>query len=271
VIHVIILSILWFIVLTEPDPPLTDSGGGPGMAISLGEPDLGGPSEAPVAEMEDPTPTPPQQQTETPVVVDETETEPDAVVTQPKERPKAEPKKEPVKKPDVPKPVQPKVKPREADTRALMGKRTTTADNGSGYGTGDEPGNQGDQNGSPDGRNNGTGGTGDGGRGGGIGNGDGPGIGSGTKDGIGWVLKDRTLQRPPSIEDKSKETGKQVISIVVNRNGKVIKAMPNQRGSTNPKLAEIARLAAMDMKFSPKPDAPDEQYGTVTIEFKFKP
>lgn len=274
VIHLAIFVLLWFITIGMSDPPMGGTGGGLGISISLGEADMGGLSEIPVQDPVAPQePSPKQPVEETPVVTDETDSEPDAVVTQPKERPKKEePKKTPEKKPEVKKTVEPpKEKPRVVDPRSQM-KRTTTASGG--YGSGDEPGNQGAENGSPDGAPDGTG-SGTGGGGGGTGKGYGTGVGDeidgGGGKGIKFDLKGRTLQRKPVIEDKSGETGRQVIAIVVDRNGKVIKAMPNQRGSTNPKLAELARQAALEIRFSPKPDAPDEQYGSVTIEFKFKP
>lgn len=274
VVHAILFALLWFIVIGPADPPLTDSGGGTGLSVSLGEPDMGGPSEVPVSDPAPQDPVPPQQQTETPVVVDETDNEPDAVVTQPKEVPKKVEPKKTVEKPVVTKPVEtPVEKPRQADQKSLFKKKTPAAD-GSGYGSGETPGNQGSVDGSPDGDPNGNGnGYGTGGSGGGNGNGNGRGTGSGSGDGISYDLKGRSVQRKPVIEDKSKETGKVVVAIVVDRNGKVIKAMPNQRGTTtlNATLLEKARQGALDTKFTPKPDGPEEQYGTITIEFKFRP
>jgi TonB family protein len=273
IVHVAIFAVLWFVTIGMADPPLDGTaGGGGGISISLGEPDAGGDSDVPVAESQPiQQVTPPQPETESPVVVDETETAADAVVTQPAEKPKVETKKTPEKKPDV-KPVEtkkePVEKPREADKRSLFQKKTGATGDGTGYGSGDKPGNQGAEDGSLDGSPNGYG---SGGEGNGTGGGIGDGIGPGSGNGISFDLKGRSLQRKPVIEDKSKETGKVVVSIVVDRNGKVTKAMPNQRGTTNPKLAEVAKQAALDMKFSPKPDAPEEQFGTVTIEFKFRP
>lgn len=275
VIHLIIFAILWFVVIGPADPPLTDSGGGTGLSISLGEADMGGPSETPVTDPQTPEPMPPQEQTETPVVVDETDDAPDAVVTQPKELPKKTEPKKTVEKPVVTKPVEtpPVEKPRQADQKSLFKKRNTTTDE-SGYGSGEAPGNQGSQDGSPDGSANGNGnGYGTGGSGGGVGNGNGRGTGSGSGDGISYDLKGRSIQRKPVIEDQSKETGKVVVAIVVDRNGRVTKAMPNQRGTTtlNAALLEKAKQGALETRFTPKPDGPEEQYGTITIEFKFRP
>lgn len=274
VVHAILFAVMWFLVLGPADPPLTDTGGGMGLSMSLGEADMGGPSDMPVTEPQPQDPVPPQPETEQPVVVDETEQEPDAVVEQPKEIPKkVEPKKAPEKPVVTKTPEKPAEKPREADSRSLFKKRTTVVD-GSGYGSGEAPGNQGSPDGKPDGDPNGSGdGYGQGGSGGGIGTGHGRGTGPGNGDGISYDLKGRSIQRKPTIVDTSKETGKVVVSIVVDRNGRVTKAMPNQRGTTtlNPVLLEKARQGAMETKFSPKPDGPEEQFGTMTIEFKFKP
>ncbi|MCX6187863.1 MAG: hypothetical protein NTU43_12890 [Bacteroidetes bacterium] len=70
-----------------------------------------------------------------------------------------------------------------------------------------------------------------------------------------------------------KETGKVVVRIVVDRDGNVVKATPGQMGSTtlNPSLLEKARQGAMQTHFSSREDGPDEQYGTMTISFRFKP
>lgn len=274
VVHAVLFTILWFLVLGPADPPLADTGGGMGLSMSLGEEDMGGTSEQPVSDPKPQDPVPPQQQTEQPVVVDETEEEPDAVVEQPKEIPKkVEPKATPKKPVETKTPEKPVEKPREADQRSLFQKRTTVVD-GNGYGSGEAPGNQGTKDGNPDGSPDGDGnGYGTGGSGGGNGNGNGTGTGSGSGDGISYDLKGRSIQRKPVIVDHSKETGKVVVSIVVDRSGRVTKAMPNQRGTTtlNPALLEKARQGALETRFSPKPDGPEEQFGTMTIVFKFKP
>jgi hypothetical protein len=64
-----------------------------------------------------------------------------------------------------------------------------------------------------------------------------------------------------------------VVRIVVNRNGEVIKAVPGQVGSTTtePSLLQKSKEGAMRTKFSGRDDGPDEQYGTMTFVFKFKP
>jgi protein TonB len=274
--HGLVLLLLWMVVWGQPDPPL-DSGGS-GFTVALGLEEAGGSSLVPVDDpsVQEPTPpTPDPQTTEQPVVTQD-EGEENTVIDPPKTEPKkTEPKKpieksivKPIEKPAV-KPVE---QPRKADEKSLFKKRTTTRADESGYGAGEAPGNQGAADGDPNGDPNGNG-YGNGGNGSGTGIGDGIGSGNGG-NGVGaYELKGRTLSRRPVIEDNTKETGKVVVSIVVDRSGRVTKAMPNQKGTTtlNPTLLEKAKQAALDTRFSPNTNAPEEQFGTMTIVFKFKP
>lgn len=282
-IHAGILLLMWWLTITPPNPPYdnTGGGGGEGLAMAFGEPDAGGeslvPIENPTAQQQPQPPTP--QPEENPVVTDESDEEP--VVTTP---PKAEvkPKPQEVKKPtEKPKPTEvtkPVEKPREVDKRSVFKK--PTGGQAGGFGDGDAPGNQGSPDGVPGGDPNGNG-YGNGGSGGGKGTGngpgngpgDGPGSGPGSGGGISFDLKGRSISRRPTIEDQSKETGKVVVSIVVDRNGRVTKAMPNQKGTTtlSAVLLEKAKRAALDTRFTPNTDGPEEQFGTMTITFKFRP
>jgi len=96
----------------------------------------------------------------------------------------------------------------------------------------------------------------------------GPGGGSGYS----FNLSGRTvILAPPKIEDNTQQTAKIVIEVTVNRNGTVISSIPvYKHGATTAigPLAEKAAAAAMKVKFSPNPDAPEEQYGTITFNFK---
>lgn len=259
--HVLLLLGLALLVLMPPNPPL---GGGQGMTMSFGEEDLGGPSEIPV---DDPTPVDPQPVPETPedpLATQDIEEAPEVVEKKIEKKTVITKPKEPV----VTKPVE---KPRKVDERALFKKKATTS-TASGYGSGDAPGNQGSPDGNTKGNPDGNG-LGDG-TGSGTGNGSGSGIGDGTGDGMGnYELHGRSLYRRPVVEDRSKETGKVVVQIVVDRNGKVIKATPGYKGSTtlNPALLDKARQGALDARFSARSDGPEEQYGTITFIFKFKP
>ncbi|MCW3084318.1 MAG: periplasmic protein TonB, links inner and outer rane [Bacteroidetes bacterium] len=126
-----------------------------------------------------------------------------------------------------------------------------------------------------DGEGEGTGQTG------GSGTGTGTGIGSGKDDdqgnggvkdgtgGHGWDLIGRSLIHKPERLTDATEEGIVVVEIVVDENGKVIDAIPGQRGSTtfSQKLYAKARLAAKQAKFNPSPNGVKEQHGTYTFVF----
>lgn len=270
VMHTLLLLFLLWSVLHTPDPPL---GGGQELSLSLGEPDMGGPSDVPVADPTAVEPVPEQvpddQQTltqddeEVDVVAKKIEEKKPVVpvVTKPVTTPITKPKEAPVEKPRV------------VDSKSLFQKKTTASGDG-GHGAGKVPGNEGSpdgvEGGSPDGN-----GIGNGGGGTTSGNGPGNGTGSGPGDGDGFGgfdLKGRTIARKPIVTDNSRETGKVVVGITVDRNGRVIKVQPGLQGTTNlhPALLEKAKQGAMDARFSPKPDGPEEQYGTMTFVFRYK-
>jgi TonB family protein len=162
-------------------------------------------------------------------------------------------------------PVQPKVK-----TAAELLKEKFEKNKGNNGGGGD--GNSGHEgnDGRPDGNPNthGTGGTG-GGDGGGGGPGTGPGKGPGN-GGYGFSLSGRSIMTPPVLSKDTKEEGKVVVEITVDKNGKVIKADPNGRGTTtsSPMLKAKARQAALATQFNVSGEF-EEQKGTITIIFSF--
>lgn len=126
-------------------------------------------------------------------------------------------------------------------------------------------------------RNDGKGeGTGDGGSGtgnnGGVGDGNSTGHGNGNpgfNGGDGWDLKGRMLVKKPERMTDAEEEGVVKIEIVVNEEGKVIKAAYTPKGSntTNARLISKATQAAYGYKFNKSPDGKSEQYGTVTVHF----
>jgi TonB family protein len=87
---------------------------------------------------------------------------------------------------------------------------------------------------------------------------------------VGGGLGKRGVLHEPQINDKSQKTGTVVISVCVDKNGKVIKADYTQKGSTttDSELKEIARKAALQFKFTPSEI--EEQCGTITVDFKIK-
>lgn len=115
---------------------------------------------------------------------------------------------------------------------------------------------------------------------GGSGDGTGQGVGDGKDDGLGnkpgighgeggYDLAGRFLVNKPDRLTDATEEGKVVVEIIVNENGKVIKATPGQRGTTtfSSALYSKARLAALDLKFTPSPSGAKEQRGTYTFVF----
>lgn len=161
-------------------------------------------------------------------------------------------------------PVKPKVK-----TAAEMLKEKfekNQGKNGGGDGNSGHAGNDGSPDGNPN--TNGTGGTG-----GGDGGGDGPGKGHGKgpgNGGYGFSLSGRSVMTPPVLSKDTKEEGKVVVEITVDKTGKVIKADPNGRGTTtsSPMLKAKARQAALATKFNVSGEF-EEQKGTITIVFSF--
>lgn len=121
---------------------------------------------------------------------------------------------------------------------------------GSGKGNTGKPGSQGDPNGDPNSN-----------------------ILEGISKGSGRVgggLGNRGVLHEPQINDRSQKTGRVVISVCVDKNGKVIKADYTQKGSTttDSELKDIARKAALQFKFTLSEI--EEQCGTITVDFKVK-
>jgi len=98
----------------------------------------------------------------------------------------------------------------------------------------------------------------------------GSGIGSG-KAPFGFDLRGRSLRYAPPLPSDTKEEGIVVVEIKVDKNGKVIEADPNGRGTTttSPILKAKARQFALQLEFTPNPQY-EEQKGSVTIVFSFK-
>lgn len=160
------------------------------------------------------------------------------------------------------------VKPKEKTAAELLKEKfeKNKGKNGGGDGNSGQEGNDGRPDGNP--HTNGTGGTG-GGDGGvdGPGNGNGKGPGNG---GYGFSLTGRSVVTPPVLSKDTKEEGKVVVEIVVDKYGKVIKADPSGRGTNtnSPILKAKARQAALNTVFNVSGEF-TEQKGTITIIFSF--
>lgn len=94
-----------------------------------------------------------------------------------------------------------------------------------------------------------------------------PGSGSGTG---GYGLNGRSLVSKGKVQQECNEDGRVVVRIVVDKNGKVIKATPGVKGTTNnaPCLLEPARKTAFLHKWNLDSNAPSQQIGFVVVNFK---
>lgn len=93
-----------------------------------------------------------------------------------------------------------------------------------------------------------------------------PGTGSG---GVGYGLNGRGAPTRQIFEQDCNESGLVVVQIEVDRNGRVIKAIPGVKGTTNnaPCLLEPAKKIALSHKWRPDSKAPARQIGFVSVNF----
>jgi outer membrane biosynthesis protein TonB len=99
------------------------------------------------------------------------------------------------------------------------------------------------------------------------------GEGGGTGDkGVSYDLKGRGFQKLPPPKYDYQGEGRVVVDVSVDREGKVIQAIPGTKGSTthDEYLLKVAKDAALEARFESKPDAPVVQKGTITYNFILK-
>ena len=116
-----------------------------------------------------------------------------------------------------------------------------------------------------------TGGNGNGtGNQNGVGEGTGKheGHGSGSGVGIGSGLHGRRIMKTPSFQEEFNENAKVIVNITVDKNGKVIAAEINPRGTTtaNATIRNIARKKAFELTFNLGNE--EEQTGSVNFNFR---
>jgi hypothetical protein len=282
--HGLLIFLFIVIIFHTPIPPWPEEGGGGGgngLEINLGNSDdgMGENQYAQVSipdfanrKVAEPVIQPEQSDVKTPKsqADDILTQENDESVTVPSKPDNSKKKSETntaVKQPEV-------VKQPVVNQNALYKKNKNTSDGNTG-----KPGNQGREDGKAGAGNykgTGTGtGTGDGsgngsGSGSGNGSGNGSGSGSGNGSGISYDLgtrQARSLQKPFY---NSPEQGKIVVSIKVNKQGKVTYASAGAKGTTISEvgLRQQAESAALKTVFAADADAPDEQRGTITYNFR---
>lgn len=99
------------------------------------------------------------------------------------------------------------------------------------------------------------------------------GEGSGLGDkGISYDLQGRGFQSLPVPKYDYQGEGRVVVEVSVDRSGRVTQAVPGIKGSTtlDEYLLRVAREAALQARFDPKPDAPVIQKGSITYNFILK-
>lgn len=91
-------------------------------------------------------------------------------------------------------------------------------------------------------------------------------------NGIAFNLGGRTVSKLKKPIYESQTQGTVVVTIRVNRFGKVINAIPGAKGSTttNGYLYARAKEAALQTTFDAKPNAPDVQMGTIVYNFRLQ-
>lgn len=139
-----------------------------------------------------------------------------------------------------------------------------------GSGTTTGTGQQGDPNGSINGRGVlGGGGSAGSGGGAGGGNGTGNGVGSGSGSGMSWKLDGRSIINTPKVTGTAPDEGTVTVDIWVDANGAVTKAIANaaKSNTSNGTLFKMAEEAARKAKFSTSAGG-KEQMGSIKITFK---
>lgn len=288
--HAALLALLFFYVLPVSDMPKEptvielDFGGGGGDNAAAGDPDAGmnddytppgedAPSPSKPAESTpDPAPTPSKSQA-TPPPATPTADDPDvAAIKQQKEQDRKKRDEAAAQERARIDEANRQREAAEAAQRAEQAKRDKVKNNagsafgkpgssGQGAGGGGKPGNGGINGGTGDnpfGKSNGTGG--------GTGGGDGTGTGAS----IGGGLGGRAVVNRGRINDTSQKSGKVVIEVCVDKEGRVVSADYTQRGSTtsDSELKSKAIQAAKGYRFAAS--SADQQCGTITFNFQLK-
>jgi protein TonB len=255
VLHVMILLLFFYVGLSYLDPPPEN-----GIAVNFGTMDAGSENVQPKEKIK----TAPKQTTPEPVKVQKAEIKEEVVSQDTEEAPvikkeekkdvikevvkvvsKKEPKKEVKKKPD-PKPDQ---STSDALSSLINGPKYDGVDK-AGEGDDQSPGDKGDPTGDPNSKSY-------------YGNGKG-------LDGDGnYLLGGRKALYKKKFVQDCNEAGTVVVSIEVDRNGKVINATPGVRGTTNNSkcLLEPAKRAALATKFNKDAEAPSKQIGKIIYRF----
>ncbi len=252
VLHVIILILLFYVGLTYLDPPPED-----GIAVNFGTMDTGSgniqPTEAIKSAPTETTPPPtPQPKTEIKEEVVTQDSEEAPVIK--KEEKKVEQKETPVEEKPKETPKKPDPKPDKSTTDALSSLINAPKSDGTAQGSegnDNTSGDKGDPSGDPNAKSY-------------------YGTGKGLDGDGNYLLGGRKALNKEKFQQDCNEAGTVVVSIEVDRSGKVIKAMPGVRGTTNNSscLLEPAKRAALATRFNADSNAPAKQIGKIIYRFK---
>ncbi len=250
-IVMILLIILMFISgLTYLDPPPET-----GIAVNFGTSEVGSGRLQPQHNTPPkPVKIKPAQETAKPEIKEKVLTQNNEEAPVIKETKKNKPKKN--TKPKTP-PKEEKPQPDKNITDILNNVKNAPGEDtnqSSGEGNDNSPGDKGSTNGDP----NASGYYGDGGSGGG---------GTGN-----YRLGNRKALTKPKPDFTCNEQGIVVVKIYVDAQGRVKKAVPGMKGTTNPApcLMDAAKRAALKTKWSPDPNAPALQIGKIIYSFKIR-
>ncbi|PHS09183.1 MAG: energy transducer TonB [Kordia sp.] len=270
-VFILFLWMFFHSAFTYQDPPEEY-----GMEVNFGTTDLGKGDDQPLEEIktqpveevvpeepiEEPVVEPVEEIIETPVeeVVEEVMTEETVeevpVITPVEDVPKEEPKEEPIEVPketpkEEPAPPKPDQSTEDALSSVLNGPPADGTSSGS-EGDDEENGDKGNENGDPNAPDYYTN----------------PGNGSG---GDYSLIGRLVLRRVQPVYSCGKE-GRVVVSIKVDRSGKVIDATPGTKGSTttDPCLLNRAKEAALKTKWQAAANAPEKQIGKITYNYSLR-
>lgn len=273
IIHLVLLLLLVFVSFSIPPPPQFEEG----IMVNFGtdETGLGMIEPSPPAQQEEAAPLPTPTQTakveDDPLLTQNNEEAPEVKKVDPEAEKKKLEQAEAEKIKRVALETERKRKEQEEIERkrieaeqqrqtdiinrtknALAGSKNAGT-NSTGEGVAGGPGNQGVLTGSVDSKVRGDGG--------GTGN-----------SGISYDLKGRGFQKLPTPKYDYQGEGRVVVEVSVDREGKVIQAIPGSKGSTtlDEYLLKVAKEAALEARFEAKPDAPVVQKGSITYNFILK-
>ncbi len=253
ILHLLLILILFYVGMVYLDPPIEN-----GIAVNFGTTDTGSGNIQPTEKIKSaPKVTSPEPVSESKselkeeVVTQDNEDAPVIKQEETKKEVKETPKEEKTK--EVVKEVIPDPTPDKSTKNALdsflNGPKSDGTEKG-GEGDDKEAGDKGDPNGDPNAKSY-------------------YGTGKGLDGDGNYQLGGRKALNKEKFLQDCNESGTVVVSIEVDRNGKVISAVPGVRGTTNNTrcLTEPAKRAALATKFNRDDKAPSKQIGKIVYRF----